>query len=306
MGTRSTSKRRVQRIARQLADALLDGVVDEGGRGSVPLRQIITSRTDLTIREGVGGDEPGENLELFEDWPVKEQLPVGQFGALYKGQGEGDSDRILVNRFQTTGAMRFTLAHELCHYLLHERSELVRGLKGDRRELSPKLVERVCDEFAGYILAPDRLLASLQIEALPDRGVRWIEKWADELKVSVQVLTKRMSEYLAPGPEGWFVVTADYDVAQSKRKGLALRVRTCIAPKGLLIFNNKRLITMGLGEVVERYGESDPFEVIDVEGSIQLERVGIWKTIARPYRGEFKGYVTGDGYEYLVMVGGFV
>jgi Zn-dependent peptidase ImmA (M78 family) len=100
---------------------------------------------------------------------------------------------IRINRHDVSGRQRFTLAHEISHYLLHE--DLIGdGLEDDmlyRSKLSNSL-EVEANSLAAIILMPLSLVESLsqKYRSLP-KDLR-LEKMADDLGVSTQALGFRI------------------------------------------------------------------------------------------------------------------
>lgn len=102
--------------------------------------------------------------------PIKAAtLGPGISGEIRPDGGEGFVIRI--NRHDPAKRQRFTVAHELAHYLLH-RSEIGTGIEDDvlyRSELSDRR-EQQANRLAADILMPGDLLAEAR-EAAEEKGV---------------------------------------------------------------------------------------------------------------------------------------
>ncbi len=98
-----------------------------------------------------GHDDPiahviGDNLPGFE-------------GALYGTENEGRQEWALIynSTVRVPGRIRFTMAHELGHYILHRRTSRVFECSQDdmlRWESDEKRIEAEADVFASYLLMP--------------------------------------------------------------------------------------------------------------------------------------------------------
>lgn len=109
----------------------------------------------------------------------------------------GDSYRILINSDHPEGRQRFTIAHELAHYFLHQhiidRLELVDTAL--YRSGQPNEVEREANIWAAAILMPHKLIKKHEKDAL-NQGLKSnsqvLEYIANKMKVSKQVLAISM------------------------------------------------------------------------------------------------------------------
>lgn len=122
-------------------------------------------------------------LSVFED-----DLVEGVSGILRKDVHGGTSGySILVNRQHPTNRKRFTVAHEIAHFVLH-RDALTNDLIEDEfyRALSNKL-EWEANDFAADILMPWSL-----INRLSDKGIRSLPELATALGVSKQAIAIRL------------------------------------------------------------------------------------------------------------------
>ena len=112
------------------------------------------------------------NIEVYT-------LPCDAFGATFTPRGEGGL--LLVNDRLPQGRFRFSIAHELGHFLLRHQP-LTNIEKG--RSLSQ---ERQADAFAGELLLPESFLRV-------DCETRTLSELARRYRVSRQALTIRLTE----------------------------------------------------------------------------------------------------------------
>lgn len=111
-------------------------------------------------------------------------------------QVSGGPHTIVIN---TTGSSKarklFTLAHEFCHLLLRAEGASNPSIVKNR-------VERFCNKFAAYLLAPDGLIQrALQLfRYTPSNDHDLIRRFAKRLGVSQEALIRRLVEmnYLTP------------------------------------------------------------------------------------------------------------
>ena len=102
------------------------------------------------------------SAKRFPDEPIAhvqgDDLPDFD-GALLRSPRKKEWGIIYSNSVNSNGRIRFTLAHELGHYLLH-RTKFPNGLSCSQWESlssrldQPTLMEREADEFASYLLMP--------------------------------------------------------------------------------------------------------------------------------------------------------
>jgi Zn-dependent peptidase ImmA (M78 family) len=101
----------------------------------------------------------------------------------------GSSDfSIVVNKTESRARKRFTIAHEIAHFILH-RDDITDGLVEDalfRGGLSSKQ-ETQANQLAAEILMPFPL-----IEQLMAQGNRTIEELAEALEVSKAAISIRL------------------------------------------------------------------------------------------------------------------
>ncbi len=103
---------------------------------------------------------------------------------------------IRVNRHDVKTRQRFTLAHELAHFLLH-KDLLSNGIVDDvlYRSAQSDYIEQQANRLAADIIMPIALIHTLcnDVEHEKDKGKR-IEYIADKLDVSLTALKIRLNE----------------------------------------------------------------------------------------------------------------
>jgi hypothetical protein len=122
----------------------------------------------------------------------QQRLPTGVSGILRRDDRIGGDSGfvILVESSHHLNRQRFTVAHELGHFILHRsRAEAEGGIQDDEfyRALSgPQETE--ANQFAADLLMPWTLIKSLQ-----DRGIKKLEDLALRLGVSQQAMAIRLN-----------------------------------------------------------------------------------------------------------------
>lgn len=186
---------------------------------------------------------------------------------LYESNGQVDIERIIttcgiegrVDKLASSGSLlntktgwqvacrttsdpltrRYTLAHELCHWLLHTKVGLDSAKARDLDLYEP--VEEVCDVFAGMLLAPPQKISSeLQLK---DR-LRFsdIERMARLFGVPLRaVLQSLRASSLANGPEQ-LIITLRPVIASGE-----LRVVETCTSRSLFSSQSRTLMARGLG-----------------------------------------------------------
>jgi len=120
---------------------------------------------------------------------VATTLPDNISGAIKR---DGDGYKIVVNKSHSRTRQRFTVAHELGHFIYH-RDLLGMGVGDDRAYRSedtplpnPHITlthERQANTFASNLLMPNHLIAKLQAQ-----GLKTPEQLADALEVSPEAM----------------------------------------------------------------------------------------------------------------------
>jgi Zn-dependent peptidase ImmA (M78 family) len=125
-------------------------------------------------------------LKVYED-----DLPVGVSGKIIKDEKHGGKANysIVINAHEPTTRKRFTIAHEISHYLLH-KEDIGNGLTDDalyRSGLST-LAEVHANRLAAEILMPFTL-----IEEAINKGSKSINELSKVLQVSPQAMSVRLA-----------------------------------------------------------------------------------------------------------------
>lgn len=144
--------------------ALLDPPVD--------LRSIVSLWPNLTISE--------EELD-----GAGYLLPIGEIGGT-----------ILVNKADKEERRRFTIAHELGHWVLGLASKSATGHFSQPSDVPYTTVERWCDQFATNLLMPEPLLRATVSKNDPALVPQSVAQAPGKFKVSDQALYIRIWEVL--------------------------------------------------------------------------------------------------------------
>ena len=164
------------------ADAILEGVPDyiwNGEELPVPVEKIVSNTFGLLIRE----------VEDMTEAPgLGEERSTNVSGLLLTGPGE-----IWVNAAearQWEGRKRFTICHELGHYVIHQdsleptvfcrRIEVVDGAEPGPVEDPRAELEREADAFAAALLMPAALVAARRVALDDDLAALCAEFGASE------------------------------------------------------------------------------------------------------------------------------
>lgn len=116
------------------------------------------------------------------------KLPANVSGILRRDASlGGDSGFVILVQEHPVNRQRFTIAHEIGHFVLHRQSA-ESGIQDDEfyRAL-PGPLEREANQFAAELLMPWPLIKSLQ-----DKGVTGLSELAQALQVSKQALAIRL------------------------------------------------------------------------------------------------------------------
>ncbi len=116
---------------------------------------------------------------------------------------------IVINTTKSSKARKlFTLAHEFCHVLLRAEGT-------SNPSILKNKVEKFCNKFAAYLLAPDRLItdAIRRFKYPPTTAHDVIRRFAKRLGISQEALVRRLVEI-------GYVSSADYATWRSKFNGV--------------------------------------------------------------------------------------
>lgn len=104
---------------------------------------------------------------------------------------------IKINRHDVKARQRYTLAHEIAHFLLH-RHLLGEGITDDvlYRSSQSNQIEREADRLAADIIMPmEHVNSLLEIHSEDKKGSLLVETVAVELEVSSTALGNRLGKY---------------------------------------------------------------------------------------------------------------
>ncbi|UBH15778.1 ImmA/IrrE family metallo-endopeptidase [Macrococcus armenti] len=121
----------------------------------------------------------------------------------YSGQCYKDNNTIFVNKFEAPVRQRFTIAHELGHYVLNHSGKPFR-ISDPNKYLINQHIERLANKFAAELLMPRKLMIHLLLKhiesnnwdsnELTDRQIDQLTKQvAIDLNVSKEALTYRIA-----------------------------------------------------------------------------------------------------------------
>lgn len=123
-------------------------------------------------------------LEVF-----KSTLSPGISGLIEPSDDAPAGYRIRLNRHEPTERQRFTLAHEIAHFLLH-RQDIGAGVVDDtmyRSGLSNRK-EVEANKLASQLIMPDKNIASARARVRHLPTEEQVEKLAREFRVSAQAM----------------------------------------------------------------------------------------------------------------------
>jgi hypothetical protein len=164
-------------------------------------RQIEAKASDLWRRYGLAirfdVDAFLDTLELATLW---DHLDHNVFGALIPSKRLVilNEDR-LADFNSNTGLYRFTVSHEVAHWILHcedDRANALTLIGVDRtlcRQGSRDTLEIQAEKFAGYLLAPTDELKT-RLPKAPWTGWSTVYTLADEFGMSVSAMLVRLKE----------------------------------------------------------------------------------------------------------------
>lgn len=154
---------------------------------------LVSAATEKVIRKFQGA-APVDVIGLANDLGIKvwqsDKLAAGISGKLFKDAKNGGSSgwSILVRNTDAPVRKRFTVAHEIGHFVLH-RSELGDGIQDDEfyRSGLSNAQEAQANRLAADILMPFSL-----INQLTNGGIKAIDALAAKLGVSQAALQIRL------------------------------------------------------------------------------------------------------------------
>ena len=136
---------------------------------------------------------PVDVKKIAEDLGLRififDRMPMGASGNLYPDAGSKSGWSIGVNASDSLTRKRFTIAHEIAHFLLH-RQDIGGGVVDDplyRSEHLSGWQETEANKFAADILMPYDL-----IEQFANRGIRNVDELAKKFGVSTQAMNIRL------------------------------------------------------------------------------------------------------------------
>ncbi|WP_131770607.1 ImmA/IrrE family metallo-endopeptidase [Candidatus Protofrankia californiensis] len=149
-------------------------------RALVPVRPLtereaksLAERQAIILLELLGQHRPAVDVGLIAELP---RIEVRVEPNLHKGGISGFSQwsqgrwLIVVNRSDSTTRRRFTLSHELKHILDHPFAKVLYSNLSDAEAERERIIERICDYFAGCLLVPRNWLKQAWANGIQDRA----------------------------------------------------------------------------------------------------------------------------------------
>ncbi|MGI8923441.1 MAG: ImmA/IrrE family metallo-endopeptidase [Fimbriimonadales bacterium] len=162
---------------------------------------------------------------------------------------------------------RFSLAHELGHAALL-RSSMVRIAP----EPSPKDLRTICNSFAANLLVPDGVLGQLGEGKVIELTSSWINQFAARCRVSFRCFLGRLADAETHGVVSLCngaVVVIEGRGAKSRGE-LAPRLATVCLPKPWFIPSQRRISSVGMKSISERFHTMPALVPVAVKESIQV------------------------------------
>lgn len=173
---------------------------------------LIRSEVEKVLEKYHDGSLPVNVEEIAGAMGVKIQpvdIQDDELSGFFFRDSQGGQAIIGVNKTQSKVRRRFTIAHELCHFWIHDSQDVRYDRKGngyDYGRIMPRNADSSTGEkrdeveanfFAAELLMPrsilaDKLLAGKTLDFLETDTDDTIRKLAKEFDVSVQALTVRL------------------------------------------------------------------------------------------------------------------
>lgn len=243
---------------------------------------------------------------------LRSLLPEGRSGVWIERCSAADRENtILVSAQEPETRRRFTIAHEIGHFLFQrsgrQSAERILAASGVDWSPTPSEEERFANIVAGHLLLPEQALTRV-LDGLA-RSENPLDAWSAASRqcgVSFPALCVALSERRLPSGSEWAVLVADWAVARTQRTGLSLRVRTAATPSDWFLPKNRRLSSIGLANLA-REVEAAPLAVERAwSGELEIVHRGTWKAVRRPVVGLFRKYASKGGYAYAAIALRFV
>lgn len=142
---------------------------------------ILRHQEDAPVKVGAIAADLGVKVVISD-------LPLAVSGTLLLDRGDRKTWTIKVNRHEHRNRQRFTIAHEIAHFVLHR--DVIGNELVDDTFYRSGLSER--REFEANALAAEILMPWPLVTRLMQNGERSIEKLADALQVSTAALNIRL------------------------------------------------------------------------------------------------------------------
>jgi Zn-dependent peptidase ImmA (M78 family) len=148
-------------------------------RALVPARPLtereaksIAERQAIILLELLGQRRPAVDVSLVADLPrieVRVEPNLHRSGISGFSQWSRGRWLIVVNRSDSPTRRRFTLSHEFKHVLDHTHAKIIYSKLSDTESERERIIERICDYFAGCLLVPRNWLKQAWANGIQDR-----------------------------------------------------------------------------------------------------------------------------------------
>lgn len=149
-------------------------------RALVPVRPLtereaksLAERQAIILLELLGQHRPAVDVGLIAQLPkieVRVEPNLHQGGISGFSQWSRGRWLIVVNRSDSATRRRFTLSHELKHILDHPFAKVVYSKLNDVEAERERIIERICDYFAGCLLVPRNWLKQAWSNGIQNRA----------------------------------------------------------------------------------------------------------------------------------------
>ncbi len=225
------------------------GVPDAKSPGEVE-RHLQVAASD--IARFLGEARPSGEVSRYrhEQWalvgvdPLEATLSAD--GAAFERDGRL---RVIVKAKQPKLRQRYTVAHEVGHVLLRQMMASNEAL-----ELSVKVEESICDDFAAQILVPSGNLKALMDAMKAPPTTQDLLKWCGELQVNIEPMLIAARKHWRWGAAA-MVYCENY--AHRRDSEPALRIVGYVADEKLFLPMHKRVASIGLASVNDWFTQTE-------------------------------------------------
>jgi Zn-dependent peptidase ImmA (M78 family) len=271
---------RINRLADSVAQRAIADIDVSAfpGLAAIPLERIVEHRGIVVL-----GQNPNSRISTsLEKTGIKGLIDYSGSAALQSYLFSSSLPEIRLLPHQDTFGARFTLAHELAHYILEKELHPT--------DLQPKQLEDVCDRAAARILIPDDMCAQImRTLEQPYLRIHHVERLARTLKVSMSVLLSRLNDSpICKFRNGAFLVSIDK--SRIRNNDVAPRFSARCMPRSWFLPVNKRLSSIGLSDLASAFYDSAPFREFKGTHMLTLWSTSLRKTYQIGVKLTYKSY----------------